>query len=383
MGHYPGGESRQAKAKRGGLRCNGPEEGCGVQVFVDSTAANLIHYGEQAVSITEDDSAVEVVTSSGRRVRGTKMSVSFTGTNPEMLWAVLDTFVDTDFPVCPEIVTFQLDGQSRMSWIPRERGLSRFYVLLEAEVTQEKAEASIRKHLAPYRVEFTATEWLSTFDGIDGAGRIVLAGDAAHIHSANGGQGLNTGIADAFSLAWRLANAVANPNMKAGAAVKLIRSYDIERRSTAQRVIDVAAALVRDTAHAARKYIDTIQKNAGYITGMGISYTDSSSPLITASEHGIWKAGHHCPEVVLESEGKGSTRLYTEATYGKYLVLFIGNHQNGGLGHEDVAVPYQILPAASRSRQTGSAQRTPSWWSSVRTCTLATSGGTTRAASST
>ncbi|POR36250.1 FAD binding domain containing protein [Tolypocladium paradoxum] len=339
-----------------------------VEEILSNRLEGLVHYGEQVVSVTEDDGAVEVVTNSGRRVRGKyavgadgarsmvrrEMGVSFTGTKPEMLWAVLDTFIDSDFPICPEIVTFQLDGQSRVSWIPRERGLCRFYVLLEGEVTQARAEESIQKHLAPYRVEFKKTEWYSTFDvkeriassfiSRDGAGRIILAGDAAHVHSVNGGQGLNTGIADAFSLAWRLANAVTNTRMKAGAADKLIRSYDMERRSTAQGVIDVAAALVRDTVHTARQYVGTIERNAGYITGMGVSYHDANSPLIKASEHGIWKAGYRCPDVVLESEGKGSTRLYTEATYGRYLVLFIGNHQNVGLGHGDVAVPYRIRP---------------------------------------
>lgn len=56
-------------------------------------------------------------------------------------------------------------------------------------------------------------------------------------------------------------------NLKDGAAETLIRSYDTERRTTAQGVIDVAAALVRDTVHTAKQYVGTIQKNAGYITG--------------------------------------------------------------------------------------------------------------------
>ncbi|KAI1046077.1 hypothetical protein LB505_013379 [Fusarium chuoi] len=69
-----------------------------------------------------------------------------------MTWAVLDTFLDTDFPVCPEIITFELDGESRVAWIPRERGMSRFYVLLKGEITQQLAEESIKEHLAPYRL---------------------------------------------------------------------------------------------------------------------------------------------------------------------------------------------------------------------------------------
>jgi phenol 2-monooxygenase (NADPH) len=50
-------------------------------------------------------------------------------------------------------------------------------------------------------------------------------------------------------------------------ASRLIKSYDTERRSVAQDVINVAARLVRDTMHTAKQYVATIEKNAGYITG--------------------------------------------------------------------------------------------------------------------
>lgn len=139
-----------------------------------------VHYAENVTAIHESDDSVSVTTDLGRKigakyavaadgarstVRGA-LGISFTGTKPEMLWAVLDTFIETDFPVSPEIVTFELNGQARVSWIPRERGMARFYVLLDGgEVTQERAEASIREHLAPHKVEFKKTEWFSTFDG--------------------------------------------------------------------------------------------------------------------------------------------------------------------------------------------------------------------------
>lgn len=106
-----------------------------------------------------------------------------------------------------------------------------------------------------------------TFVTKEGRGRILLAGDAAHVHSVNGGQGLNTGVADAFALGWRVATAVKNQRLTPDGALKLIRSYDTERRTVAQNVIDVAAALVRDTVRTATKYVSTIEKNAGYITG--------------------------------------------------------------------------------------------------------------------
>lgn len=138
-----------------------------------------VHYSENVSEIAESDEGVSASTNLGRKIhakyavaadgarstiRG-ELGISFSGTKPEMLWAVLDTFIETDFPVSPEIVTFELNGQARVSWIPRERGMARFYVLLEGEVTQERAENSIREHLAPHKVEFKETEWFSTFDG--------------------------------------------------------------------------------------------------------------------------------------------------------------------------------------------------------------------------
>lgn len=101
----------------------------------------------------------------------------------------------------------------------------------------------------------------------EGHGRIFLAGDAAHVHSVNGGQGLNTGAADAFGLSWRIAALVNGDRLTPDAADKITYSYDAERRNTAQDVINVAARLVRDTMHTAKQYVGTIEKNAGYITG--------------------------------------------------------------------------------------------------------------------
>ncbi|TQW00033.1 FAD monooxygenase [Cordyceps javanica] len=331
-----------------------------------------VHYNEQVVSISEDEDGVNVVTSQGRTIRskyalgadGARSMVrkaigaTFTGTKPEMLWAVLDTYIDTDFPRCPEIITFQLNGQSRVSWIPRERDLCRFYVLLEGEVSLELAQQSIKDHMAPHKVEFTKTEWYSTFDvkeriastflSRDGAGRIFLGGDAAHVHSVNGGQGLNTGIADAFNLAWRLAMVVNQPEMDKEAARRLLLSYDTERRSTAQGVIDVAAALVRDTVREAKTYVGTIEKNAGYITGMGVSYEACGSPLVQQSEHGIWKAGFRCPDMVIKPLSSGEEeeeerRLYSEVSYGKYLLLSVGKTEAAKLSGYPVT-RYSVLP---------------------------------------
>ncbi|KAK2593444.1 hypothetical protein QQS21_008861 [Conoideocrella luteorostrata] len=347
-----------------------------VEKMLASRLDGLVRFSEQVVSVTENDAAVEVVTDSGFKVRSKyavgadgarslvrrEIGASFTGTKPEMLWAVLDTFIDTDFPICSEIITFQHKGQSRVSWIPRERGMCRFYALLEGEVSQALAEQSIKEHLAPHKVEFTKTEWYSTFDvkeriastfiSKDGHGRIILAGDAAHVHSVNGGQGLNTGMSDAFNLAWRLAEAVKSRNLQPGAANEIVRSYDTERRSIARDVIDVAARLVRDTVHTAKQYVGTIEKNAGYITGMGVTYSECGSPLVNASNHGIWKAGNRCPDMIVQKPDGKESRLYTEAAYGKFLVLHVGTDATADFGFTDAAAPFVIQPLAGAQADT-------------------------------
>src|SRR5262249_20232073 len=71
------------------------------------------------------------------------------------------------------------------------------------------------------------------------AGRIVLAGDAAHVHSPAGGQGMNTGIQDAIALAGALAGA-----LEGNHSAPLTR-YSFERRPVAERVISLADRLTQ------------------------------------------------------------------------------------------------------------------------------------------
>ncbi|HEX4110889.1 MAG TPA: FAD-dependent monooxygenase [Solirubrobacteraceae bacterium] len=69
------------------------------------------------------------------------------------------------------------------------------------------------------------------------AGRVFLAGDAAHVHTPAGAQGLNTGVQDAYNLGWKLAQAIA------GAPDALLDTYDGERRPVAARVLGRSSEL--------------------------------------------------------------------------------------------------------------------------------------------
>ncbi|WP_280701032.1 FAD-dependent monooxygenase [Kitasatospora sp. GP82] len=69
-------------------------------------------------------------------------------------------------------------------------------------------------------------------------GRVLLAGDAAHIHSPAGGQGLNTGVQDAYNLGWRLGQVIGH-----GAAPELLDGYEQERLPIAAHVLDLSTRL--------------------------------------------------------------------------------------------------------------------------------------------
>ena len=95
-------------------------------------------------------------------------------------------------------------------------------------------------------VRLIEAHWLTSFE-IHHAqvssyrdGRAFLAGDAAHVHSPAGGQGMNTGMQDAFNLGWKLALA-----LERHAAPSLLDSYDDERRPVAARVIRQTTELTR------------------------------------------------------------------------------------------------------------------------------------------
>jgi 2-polyprenyl-6-methoxyphenol hydroxylase-like FAD-dependent oxidoreductase len=106
-----------------------------------------------------------------------------------------------------------------------------------APVTREEMEASVRR-VAGVDVTITAMHGALRFtDHAHQAatyrqGRVLLAGDAAHVHSPNGGQGLNLGLVDAANLGWKLALEIRG---QAGAG--LLDSYTAERHPAGAAVL--------------------------------------------------------------------------------------------------------------------------------------------------
>lgn len=237
---------------------------------------------------------------------------------PQIVWAVIDGIIESDFHKVPEIIVFQAES-SDVAWIPREGGIDRFYVRMDTkEFTLEEAIRKINHAMQPHALNFKKIVWFSQFSVKESVAekffvhdRIFLAGDACHIHSVNGGQGLNTGLADAFNLMWKL-NRVINQN----APTQLLNSYENERKPVAQSVIDTSGELVRSTKYSqngthAQDYVKIVQKRAGNITGMGIRYSKEGDSGSRLYDFEVFK-------------GEKKTRLYSLLDYSQFSLLLFG-----------------------------------------------------------
>ncbi|WP_248960315.1 FAD-dependent oxidoreductase [Sphaerisporangium perillae] len=91
------------------------------------------------------------------------------------------------------------------------------------------------------------------------AGRVLLAGDAAHVHSPAGGQGLNTGVQDAYNLGWKLARVLD------GAPESLLDTYEEERKPVAAHVLGLSTMLHDKRSH--KRDEETQQLLLGYRGG--------------------------------------------------------------------------------------------------------------------
>ncbi|HEV7788299.1 MAG TPA: FAD-dependent monooxygenase [Pseudonocardia sp.] len=113
------------------------------------------------------------------------------------------------------------------------------------EPSLEAFQAVVDEAVGTGRVRLRGASWLSRWRlnvrMVDRyrVGRVFLAGDAAHVHSPAGGQGMNTGIQDAANLGWKLAHVLA------GADPALLDSYEAERLPVAAGVLGLSSRLLR------------------------------------------------------------------------------------------------------------------------------------------
>ncbi|MFD7663222.1 monooxygenase [Streptomyces sp. NPDC059788] len=269
----------------------------------------------------------------GRSVVRQSAGIAFPGTD-ETFTGVLGDFAVTD-PAGLDaarargvLVAPMEDGVIRLVYLDPER----IRVPSGEPVTLEEFRESLTR-LCGTDCGIAEPRWLSRFGNATRlaesyrAGRVLLAGDAAHIHFPAAGQGLNTGLQDAMNLGWKLAAEV-----NGWAPPGLLDSYDAERRPVGQSVTEnteIQTLLAELTlvpqyqrpATALRALFDELlnmpQVNrtlAARVSALGTVYpatTPGADPLV----------GHRMPDIGLTAAGSEATRVYELLPAGRFVHL--------------------------------------------------------------
>ena len=173
----------------------------------------------------------------------TLLQLPFNGKDYPDQFVQADVYLDSDLP--EGLMTLWLNDEGLMAAIPfREPGLWRIaaQIFPDADGNIPRASVELFQRLLAERAADTTTKilepvWLSNFVVhhriVDHyrKGHAFVAGDAAHVHSPIGGQGMNTGIQDAYNLAWKLALVIN------GAPETLLDSYEAERLPVGRKVL--------------------------------------------------------------------------------------------------------------------------------------------------
>ena len=220
-------------------------------------------------------------------------------------------------------------------------------------------------------------------------GRVMLAGDAAHIHSPAGGQGMNTGMQDAFNLAWKLALV----HRGQGQREPLLNSYSTERSAVGDQVLKGAsmltlvATLRNPIAQYLRNHIAPVMTSFGFVQDrikntlceLSINYRHSPLSAEFWPRHLTGLAsGDRLPDAPLTSSSSGeATTLFAELRKGEYILLLMPASQDEQAiarlaaiaadilaTYPNVVTPWFVLSPngdASQTNSTLAASRIPAW----------------------
>lgn len=206
----------------------------------------------------------------------------------------------------------------------------------EREVTLERVQAIYAQRTGDAESALRDPSWLTRFRlhcrmvERFRAGRLFLAGDAAHLHSPSGGQGITTGMQDAYNLGWKLAQV-----LRAGAPDTLLDSYDRERRPAARAVL---ATTDRNTrvffaTGAIGKWLRNrvfmplldqppVQRRLlSKLSQLDMNYRASPLSLHAARPlaRARVRAGDRAPDILLGTEHGGVTSLFEQLGRGRWV----------------------------------------------------------------
>jgi 2-polyprenyl-6-methoxyphenol hydroxylase-like FAD-dependent oxidoreductase len=247
----------------------------------------------EVTGLAQDDTGVDVELSDGQSLRADYLvgcdggrsvirkaaGIEFPGWDPSISWLIAEVQMDEE----PE---FGLRGgggigraENRVRVVLTERHLEH----TSDPTLKDVSEALIAVDGTDYGVH--SPTWISRFTDMTRQaasyrqGRVLLAGDAAHVHPPPGGQGLNTGVQDAVNLGWKLAQVV-NGKSSDG----LLDTYHAERHPVGARVLHntMAQVALRGTDERTNALRDTLaellsmdeprKRFAAMLSGLDIHY---------------------------------------------------------------------------------------------------------------
>src|SRR3979411_2346649 len=279
---------------------------------------------ERAVTgFTQDDSGVDVALSDGTSLRSQYLvgcdggrsavrkaaGIDFAGWDPTTRWIIAEVEME-------EVPEFGLRGGGGIG--PAEDGRVGVTLIVpdlhraDEPTLQDVRDALIRVDGRDYGVQ--RPHWISSFTDMTRqavayrAGRVLLAGDAAHVHAPMGGQGLNIGVQDAVNLGWKLAQVV-----KETSPESLLDTYYAERHPVAARVLrntmaqtpllrrDDRIEALRDTMSELLSMDEPRKRIAAMMSGLDIHYDlGEGHPLL----------GRRMPDLELVT-ANGPLRVFT------------------------------------------------------------------------
>jgi 2-polyprenyl-6-methoxyphenol hydroxylase-like FAD-dependent oxidoreductase len=315
----------------------------------------------EVTGFAQDDAGVDVELSGGQSLRAGYLvgcdggrsvirkaaGIEFPGCDPTTSWMIAEVKMDKE----PEFGLRHGGGIGRASDGERVRVvLTEPHVGHAGEPTlQDLSEALIAAEGTDYGAH--SPTWISRFTDMTRQaasyrkGRVLLAGDAAHVHPPQGGQGLNTGVQDAVNLGWKLAQVVDGTSPDG-----LLDTYHAERHPVGARV--QRNALVQNVLRGTGERTDALRdiitellsmdeprkRFAGMMSGLDIHYDlGEGHPLL----------GRRMPDLDLVT-ADGPLRVFTLLHDARPVLLNLG--EPGGFDITPWAARVQLVDATYAGR---------------------------------
>jgi 2-polyprenyl-6-methoxyphenol hydroxylase-like FAD-dependent oxidoreductase len=320
-----------------------------------------IYRGPEVTGFAQDDTGVDVELSDGQTLRAEYLvgcdggrslirkaaGIGFPGWDPTTSWLIAEVEmaeqpewgIRRDALGIHSLSRLENGGPVRVLVTEQHLGPS------SEPTLRDLSEALIAVYGADYGIH--SPTWLSRFTDMARQAaayrdrRVLLAGDAAHVHHPVGGQGLNTGVQDAVNLGWKLAQVV-----KQTSPESLLDTYHAERHPVAARVLRntmAQIALLRRSDDRIKALGDTLsellsmdeprKRFAAMVSGLGIRYDlGEGHPLL----------GRRMPDLDLVTEN-GPLRVFTLLHDARPVLLNLG--EPGGFDITPWADRVQLIDA--------------------------------------